>query len=268
MADRIALTGLQIHHRGQVLVRDVSLTLEAGEVLAVVGPSGAGKTLTARSLLGLVDLDPGVVRADLEIRFGGTTHRPWDGQLGGSRRALDRAFAAVRGDGIGLLAQDARDALDPLRRVGWQVARCGPAGATVDVGDCLRRAGLDDVDRVSTLFPHELSGGMARRVTLAQALARNSRFLIVDEPTTGLDAIAVRSLCRELRQLVDRDGLGVLVITHDLRILKGLADRVLFLEGGIVAEQLDHADLDRATSDLAGRLRSAMASLRERSAIP
>ncbi len=258
MADTwLQLSDLRIAAGDTVLVDRTDLRLDAGEVVALVGPSGAGKTLTSRALLGLVDFQPGVISGRLDIHVDGVLHQPWAQVRTGTRADLDRAFAAVRGTVIGLLPQDARAALDPMRRVDWQVRRCFPPGTAADVHALLTRAGLDDVERVSQLWPHELSGGMARRVTIAQILARNSRFVIVDEPTTGLDAIGVHALARELRRLADEMGMGLLVITHDLRVLPGLAHRVLLMDQGAIVERLATADLASARSALGQRLVAA-----------
>lgn len=271
---RIVLEDLRVEAPGRVLVDQVGLELRSGEILALVGPSGAGKTLTSRSLLGLVDFHPGVVSAKLCFELDGHRIQPWDRLRGGSSAALgprirrwllgrgnrserDRAFRDIRGSVVGLLAQDARGALDPLMRVGDQVARCLPEGSSVGVRDCLIRAGLEEPDRVAGLWPHELSGGMARRVTIAQVLARQSRFAIVDEPTTGLDAVGVHDLARELRKLADEAGIGLLLITHDLRILPGLADRLLVMDQGQIVERLSTADLARAQSATGKRLVAA-----------
>lgn len=236
--DAIELRGLRIRAGDRVLVDDVSLELRAGQVVGLVGSSGCGKTLTALSLLGLVDLQPGVVSADLAIHHDGATHRPWSEVLDGDDRARHRAFAPIRGRILGYLPQDARNALDPLFRVGRQVrdaAALRLGDADQDARPWLRRAGLQDPERVERLYPHELSGGMAQRVVIAQALARGSRFLLADEPTTGLDPTVQRGLLEELRDLATA-GIGILFITHDLRILPGFADVVLVMENGRVVE--------------------------------
>jgi len=247
MPDAITLTGLciQVRERGgsrRTLVDDLDLHLAAGELLGLVGSSGSGKSLTARSLLGLVDLEPGVVQAELVLSVDGTELRPYARLLGGghgaSRRARDRAFRQVRGDHVGYLPQDARAALDPLARVGPQVASVARLGGHPrDPLPWLERADLPEPDRVARLYPHELSGGMAQRVVIAQALARGSRFLLADEPTSALDPTVQAGILDELRRLVRDEGLGVLLITHDLRVLPGLADRLVILADGRVAER-------------------------------
>lgn len=227
MGDALVLRGLVIRAGDRALVRDVDLTLQGGRIVGLVGASGCGKTLTALALLGLVDLAPGVVAADLEVCVGDEVVRPYESD-----------FSRIRGRLVGYLPQDARAALDPLQRVGRQVGEAAVlAGGTDDPLPWLTRAGLPDAPRVARLHPHQLSGGMAQRVVIAQALARGSRFLLADEPTTGLDPTVQRGILDEIRQLA-REGIGVLLITHDLRILPDLADEVLVMENGQVVETL------------------------------
>jgi peptide/nickel transport system ATP-binding protein len=242
--DLVRLRGLRIQAGNRVLVDDVGLDLVSGRIVALVGASGSGKTLTARALLGMVDIRPGVVAADLEIHRNGEVIRPYDACLGRARRMRLRAFARVRGDIVGYLPQDARGSLDPMWRVGAQVHHTAVLrpGADPDPVPWFRRAGFHDPDRVATLYPHELSGGMAQRVSIALALARGSRFLLADEPTTGLDPTVQREILDEIRSLA-REGIGILLITHDIRVLPGTADEVVVLHLGTVVERTDAATL-------------------------
>ncbi|TVQ91092.1 MAG: ABC transporter ATP-binding protein [Deltaproteobacteria bacterium] len=236
MPEALHLRGLRIAVGDRVLVEGIDLSVQRGGLTALVGRSGSGKSLTARSLLGLVDLDPGVIAGELQITLSDRTLRPYEGLHGASARRRDRAFAEVRGAVLGYLPQDCRAALDPLARVGPQVARCAAlAGRDPDPIPWLAKAQLPSPKRVARLYPHELSGGMAQRVVIAQALARGSRFLLADEPTSALDPTVQDQILRALRDLVDT-GLGVLLITHDLRVLPGLAEAVVILHEGRVAE--------------------------------
>jgi peptide/nickel transport system ATP-binding protein len=252
MADALTLTGLTIRAGQTVLVEGVDLALAPGELVALVGQSGSGKSLTSRAMLGLVDIDPGVVAGELVLTVGDRTLRPYAD--GFSRRARERLFRPVRGGLVGYLPQDARAALDPLSRVGRQVATAARlSGGSPDPLPWLARANLPDPERVAGLWPHELSGGMAQRVVIAQALARGSRFLLADEPTSALDPTVQRSILDELRRLVDT-GIAVLLVTHDLRVLPGLADRVVILHAGEVVERTTPDALrDGELSSEAGR---------------
>ena len=198
------------------LLVDVSLRVAIGEVVALGGASGSGKSLTLRSILDLLPMRPGRTAGHVCV----------DG--------IERDGESLRGD-VGLLFQDARASLDPLLTVGQQVtASAALSGVAEDVGALLGRLGFDDAERVASRYAHELSGGMAQRVAIAIALARRSRFLLCDEPTTGLDAPVQHELVRLLRRLC---GVGIVFVTHDLRLLPGFADRIYVIEGGRIVEE-------------------------------
>lgn len=220
--------GLRVVAGTRELVHGVSLTVRTGEVVALVGASGSGKSLTLRALLDLVPARPGRVGGRVTL----------DG--------VERSGASLRGE-VGLLFQDARASLDPLRTVAAQVrAAAALAGTPADPVALLARLGFARPAIDAERHPHELSGGMAQRAALALALARRSRFLLCDEPTSALDAHLQVELVRLLRGL---DGVGVLFVTHDLRLLPGFADRVLVMDDGRVVEEA--AGLDGLTG--AGR---------------
>ncbi len=256
MTDRLQLEGLRIVAGETALVHDVDLTLEAGEILALVGASGSGKTLSARSVLGLPGPRPGVVAASLAIHANGTVHRPYEGlaeavaagRPGRYWRRAAQAFAPVRGHLVGYMAQDARGALDPLWTVERQLREALELGGQAETpAQVLGRAGFRHPDQVLQLYPHQLSGGMAQRACIALALARGSRFLIADEPTTGLDPTVQEAILAELQRLA-ADGIGVLLITHDLRIVPRVADRVQIMDRGRTVEALPAQLLSGASS--------------------
>lgn len=220
--------GLVVQAGERRLVDGVSLSLRAGEIVGLVGPSGSGKSVTMRLLVGMVAVRPGWVAGEVALREGASTRS--------LRRPAD--FDGVRGEVVGLLFQDARAALDPLFTVGAQVreaaALAGHPGE--EPGPWLQKAGFPDPGRVARCYPHELSGGMAQRAQIAVGLARRSPLLLADEPTTGLDPTVQRAILRQLGAL-RAEGVGVLFVTHDLRLLPGFADRVLVMEGGRIVEE-------------------------------
>ncbi len=234
-AYRIELKNLQIRVGDRVLVSDAHLGLESRWIVGLVGSSGSGKTLTARALSGLVDLEPGVVSAELTLHGPTQVLRPYQGVLSQGQPARDLAFRSIRGRWITYLPQDSRGALNPL----WTVRRHLEVSAEspdTDLGAALTRVGFPNPRPVLRLYPHELSGGMAQRVAIAQALLRGSRFLVADEPTTALDPTLQLEVMDVLRAVV-ATGVGLLLITHDLRLLPDFADEVVVMDKGRVVER-------------------------------
>jgi len=261
---KIELRHLKVTAGGKTLVDTTGLTLEAGEAHLLVGASGSGKTLTARSLLGIVPAGANVTDAELIVTLeDGHEVKPY--QALPRRRAVERNFTSLRGDVIGYLPQDARGSLDPLMRIGAQVKACLSLNQTDEsVESCLARSGFESPERIANLYPHELSGGMAQRAGIAMLLARGSRFVIADEPTTGLDPTVQEGILSELSRLRD-SGVGILLITHDLRIVPRLADKLSIMHEGTLTEcssvKLDELDsaparaLWSATARISGDLR-------------
>ena len=271
MTDALRFRDLRIQAGAQVLVKEVGLDLEEGEVLALVGASGSGKTLTARSLLGLSAPRPGVMSADLLIRAAGVEHRPYQGldpalskrRRRAWRKAAEHRFRRIRGSVVGYLPQDARGALDPLLTVSSQVKEAIQLAASQERPETwLKRAGFPEPEAVAPLFPHQLSGGMAQRACIALCLARGSRFLVADEPTTGLDPTVQEEILAEIRQLAEA-GVGVLLITHDLRLVPRVAQRVQIIDSGRVVETLAAGRLNEACSPEARALLGATARVAE-----
>lgn len=258
MADRrLILEGLHLADAaGRPLLRGVSLQLTGGQLTALVGASGSGKSLTVRALLGLSGLP--VTAGRLTVQDGERIVRPLDAAPDAA--AVERAFAALRGAVLGWIPQDGRAALDPLREVGAQLrAVATRAGHDGPPTRWLERAGQRDAARVCRLYPHELSGGMAQRVNVALALARGARFLLADEPTTGLDPTVQEAVLATLRALVDEEGVAVLLVTHDLRVVPRLADTLLVMHDGEIVADGPAGDLPSLHHPAAAALRDATA---------
>jgi len=205
-------------------VSGLSMSLAAGETLALVGESGCGKSLTALALLGL--LPEGVRREGGEVLLDGKA-----------------VASSDRGRRIGLVFQDPQAALNPVRTVGGQVAevlRMHRALPSCDVGRgveaALARVGLPDPARQAVAYPHELSGGMRQRAAIAIALAGGPSVLLADEPTTALDATVQAQVLELLRRLSREEGLSVLLVTHDLGVAS-TADRIAVMYAGRVVEE-------------------------------
>ncbi|GII94952.1 dipeptide ABC transporter ATP-binding protein [Sinosporangium siamense] len=226
----LTVTGLTITGR-HLLVDDVDLTVAAGETLGLVGESGSGKSLTARAVAGLL---PKGLTATGSVLLG-------DGagmQLIGAR---ERVLRSVRGNRISLLMQDPFTMLNPLRTAGLHIAESlpkRPRGGTLreEVVRRLAEVGIDD-PAVADRYPFQLSGGMRQRVAMAAALAGDPELLIADEPTTALDATTQHEILMLLRKLQEARGMGVVLITHDLRVAFELCDRVSVMYAGRIVER-------------------------------
>jgi nickel transport system ATP-binding protein len=217
------MEGLGIDAGGRPLVRDISLVLEPGRVLGLVGTSGSGKSLTVLAMLGL--LPQGTRQVAGTLRHDG--------------RALDAAgIAALRGRRVGLVQQSPRACFNPLLTISQHFTETlGRGAAPGRAAALLAEMGFDDPDPLLRAYPFQLSGGMLQRVMLALALARDPDFLLADEPTTELDLVAQAALLDLLEGLARRRGLGLLLVTHDLSVVARLADAVAVMQGGRIVEQ-------------------------------
>ena len=215
-------------------VDGVSFDLAPGETLALVGESGCGKSLTALSILRLVDEPPAETVPGSSIELLGE-------ELVGADPARLRE---VRGGEIGLVFQEPMTALNPVQRVGHQVAEAilthenvSKAEAHERVRSLFERVELPDPVRAARAYPHELSGGMRQRALIALAIACEPKLLIADEPTTALDVTVQAQILDLLGALRDETGMAMLLISHDLAVVANVADRVAVMYGGRIVEQ-------------------------------
>ena len=221
-------------------VRGVSFNL-GRERLGIVGESGSGKTITGRSVLRLIR-PPGRIEADGMI---------FDGQ--DLMKASERDMRALRGKRIAMVMQDPKYSLNPVMKVGAQLMeglrqrdRIGRVEAHARAIAALDAVHIRDPERVMEAYPHELSGGMGQRVMIAMMLIPNPDLLIADEPTSALDVTVQAEVLKILDDLVKSRGMGLIFISHDLRLVARFCDRVLVMYKGRVVEELAARDLMQA----------------------
>lgn len=248
---------LSVEIGGTRVVDRISFEVPDGARVGLIGESGSGKSMTALAIAGLLPED---ARVSGSIR--------WHGRE--LVNLSERERARLRGDEIGMVFQDPRTALNPIRTVGRQIAesvrihqRISRRAAAHRAVDEAGRMLLPAPERIVRRYPHQLSGGQRQRVAIAMALACRPRLLIADEPTTALDVTVQAEILQLLRRLVDADGMSLVFITHDLAVLSEVATHAVVLEGGRVVEDGPLAAmLQRPASAVTrGLLRDAAATL-------
>jgi oligopeptide/dipeptide ABC transporter ATP-binding protein len=220
-------------------VRGITFSLGPGETLGVVGESGSGKTMLSLAILGLL---PNAARVTGSVRLEGrelltASAKEWNG---------------VRGARVAMIFQDPMTALNPMYNVGWQVAECVRLHAGLNRTAARRRAvelldmvGLPQPEQLARRYPHELSGGMRQRVVIAIAIANEPDLLIADEPTTALDVTVQAQILDTLRSIRNKTKSAMILISHDLGVVAGVADRVLVMYAGKAVEVGEVEDIFR-----------------------
>ncbi len=243
-------------------VDGLSLSIQAGETLAIVGESGCGKSVTAMSMLRLIPTPPGKLSG--AIRFEGSDLLA----LG------DDEMQAIRGNRISMVFQEPMTSLNPVLTVGRQIGETlrvhqglDRAAAEARAIDMLKLVGIPAPERRIREYPHQLSGGMRQRVMIAIALACNPKLLIADEPTTALDVTIQAQILELMADLKRRVGAAILLITHDLGVVAQVADRVVVMYAGRKVEEAPVRELLRQprhpyTRGLMGAVPKLGASLR------
>ncbi len=221
-------------------VERVSLELEEGETLGLVGESGSGKTVTALAILRLVR-PPGRIDAG-RVFF----------QERNILRASEKDMRALRGRALSMIFQDPSTSLHPLLTIGRQLTEVLEAHEALGAREAARRAaaalgevGLPEPEESLAAYPHELSGGMRQRVMIAMALLCRPKVLFADEPTTALDVTIQAQILELMKDLQQRYGMAIVLITHDLGVVAGMADRVQVMYGARVVEEAETRALYR-----------------------
>lgn len=225
--------------RGEVnAVRGISFELAKGEILGIVGESGSGKSVTAYALMRILD-EGGL------IKMGDLTYSGVDLRL-----AAERDMRNIRGREISMIFQNPRAALNPIRKVGYQIedvlrqhSRATRQNAREKAIEALKAVRINDAESRYDAYPFELSGGMCQRIVCAIALACDPKLLIADEPTTGLDITTQKAVMDLVRDLIRERAMSSILITHDLGLAAQYCDRIIVMKDGMIVEQGDPAQL-------------------------
>ncbi|OEH82454.1 ABC transporter ATP-binding protein [Enterococcus rivorum] len=224
-------TGFQLNDHYYNAVDDVSFDLASNEILAIVGESGCGKSTLATTIMGLLDRNK--TRISGEIIYKDTDITKFD----------ENSYNKIRGNDIGMIFQDPLSALNPLMRIETQIeeslsyhTELDAAARNVRALELLEQVGIPNPKRVGKQYPHELSGGMRQRVIIAIAIACDPKVLIADEPTTALDVTIQAQILDLLKNLQEKTGSGIILITHDLGVVAEMADRVAVMYAGQFVE--------------------------------
>lgn len=216
-------------------VRGVSFHLKKGEVLAIVGESGCGKSVTAQTIMRLIPTPPSVIKPGSSIMFDGSKE---------ITRMSNREMERIRGSEMGMIFQDPMTSLNPTMTIGTQIAETLIKHQNMSKHAAMERAvemlslvGISNPAGRVKQYPHELSGGMRQRVMIAIALACNPKLLIADEPTTALDVTIQAQIIELMKKLQEKTGSSIILITHDLGVVADMAQRVIVMYAGKVVEQ-------------------------------
>ena len=214
-----------------VAVDDISFSIAPGEVLGIVGESGAGKSMTGSAVIGLLEPPGRIAGGEIRLKGERIDNLPRD------------RMRAVRGKRIGMIFQDPLTSLNPLYTVGQQLTETIRAHLPLTAAEARQRAvallteaGIQGADQRLDSYPHEFSGGMRQRVVIALALAAEPELLIADEPTTALDVSIQAQIIRLIKRLCQERGTSVMLITHDMGVIAETADRVAVMYAGRIAE--------------------------------
>lgn len=227
----LSIQNLSLDIHGTSILRDVSLSVDAGQIVGVIGESGSGKSMTAYAIMQLL---PNGAHCTGTISLNETD----------ILTASEDQMCALRGFDIGMVFQEPMTALNPVQTIGDQVAETilihepttSKSDARARAATALERAELSVDQFPLTRYPHELSGGQRQRVVIAMAIALQPKLLIADEPTTALDVTTQAQILNLLKRLVQEDGMGLLMITHDLAVVADIADQIVIMKDGEIVE--------------------------------
>ena len=246
MGDMLTVKDLRVTFldNNKEAIHGISFSMQEGERLGLVGESGSGKTVTAMAISGLIERSRVTISGDVFFE---------DTDL---RRCSRSELRALQGPGIGVVFQEPMNSLNPLIKVGYQVeetlrihTKKTPEERRKMAIDALDRVGLPNPDEIYSKYPHQLSGGQRQRAMIAAAMVIHPKLLICDEPTTALDVSVQAKILKLLKELSDEYKVGILLISHDLLVVKQLCENVAVMYKGNIVEQGKTLDIFNAPKD-------------------
>lgn len=222
-------------YNGEVqAVRGVNFSLSQGETLAIVGESGCGKSVTAKTIMGLLQNTTAEAKPGSQILFNGENILSYS----------DAKWRNYRGKECAMIFQDAMTSLNPTLTVGWQIAETFVRHRKMSRQEAMKEAirmmelvGIPNAEKRAKQYPHEFSGGQRQRIMIAIALALNPKILIADEPTTALDVTVQAQILALMRKLQTELGTAIILITHDMGVVAGFADKIAVMYSGKIVEE-------------------------------
>lgn len=231
MSSLLRVEHVTISYNGKPVVQDVSFELKQGEILGIVGESGSGKSTIIKAIMGLLGEEGLVTQGDIWYKGENLT----DMSVKKLRKYL--------GKEIGMVFQDCKSALCPVRKIGVQIHEAVSEHEKASrhevrnrAGEIMKKIGLNDVDRVLDSYPFELSGGMNQRVGICTAMIMRPKLLLADEPTSALDVTVQKQVVEELLFMREEYNTAMVLVTHNIGVVRMMADRILVLQNGQVRE--------------------------------
>lgn len=225
-------THFQLEDKTIYAVNGIDFTIDKGEVVALIGESGSGKSVTALSIMGLIKQPPGIIKSGI-IEFEGED----------LLKKKEKEMRSIRGNKISMIYQEPMNSLNPMLTIGYQIKECltihnkaNGKEAKKKAIEILRKVEMADPEETYNSYPHKLSGGMRQRVMIAMALICNPKLLIADEPTTSLDVTIQAEILDLIKRLKDEFDTSVLLITHDLGVVTEMADKIIVMYSGKIME--------------------------------
>ena len=243
-------------HAGEVrAVRGVSFWLDAGETLSIVGESGCGKSVTIQTIMKLLPSPPS------QIKSGAITYQGTD-----ITHLSDKAMESYRGKEFSMIFQDCGGTLNPIRKIGSQYVEYICTHTDVSKAEAwkkgcsmLQKMRLPDAENIMKSYPHQLSGGMRQRVGIAMAMTFNPELLLADEPTSALDVTTQAQIVRQMMELRDDFGTGIIIVTHNIGVAAYMADQLVVMQHGKVVDQGTRDEvMNHPTSDYTKKLLAAV----------